>query len=202
VVHDRPAQRLAGAAQASLRSVVGPPAVFGGSALPADFGSTFYREEMEFAFASLLFSEALAAGWSWGLTLCLFAGLHRGRPCEQGRGFIPERGKAALPGSRWLVGTLCPTADPSTVAIVFFDEVGVVFVRCTRMLFGPARRVRGPLPSWLVALGARVRPDGAGRGGHAHLPLPQYHLSGGAAARVGAVDPHGQCHTGHCDGQA
>ncbi len=63
----RMSDRLAGAAHAGLLSVVGPPAVFGGSALPADFGMTACGEEMEFAFANLLFSEALVAGWPWDL---------------------------------------------------------------------------------------------------------------------------------------
>ena len=81
-------------------------------------------------FSTLLFGEALAAGWPWALALRSFAGLGRGRPCGRGRGFILERGKHVHPGSRWLAGSIASTAHPSTVATLFFDEQGVVFVSC------------------------------------------------------------------------
>ena len=63
---------------------------------------------------------------------------------------ITERGKHVLPGSRWLAGSIASAADPSTVATLFFDEHGVVFVSCTRPIFGLAGRVPGALPAWLV----------------------------------------------------
>ena len=147
------------AAEAGLRSVIGPPAIFCGSSLPACFDPAGAGAEMEFAFGALLFGEALAAGWPWDLALRLFSGLRRERPCGQGRCFIPERGKDALAGSRWLTGDLVSAADPSTVASVFFDDAGVVFVSCSRAVFGPARQVRGPLPAWLVQKRTRWLPE-------------------------------------------
>jgi hypothetical protein len=105
---------------------------------------------MEFAFRALLFGEALAPGWPWALALCLFLGLCRGQPCGRGCCFIPERGKEIPAGSRWLAGELVSAADASTVASVFFDDTGVVFVGCSRAIYGSARRTRGPLPAWLV----------------------------------------------------
>ena len=142
-------EKFLAAAEAGLRRVIGPPAVFGGAALPAGF-STALGERMEFAFATLLFGEALAAGWPWPITLRLFAGLRGGQTCDRGRGFVTDRGKGVTAGSRWLVGTLASAADPSTTATVFFDQDGVVFVHCTRAVFGDARLVRGPAPAWLV----------------------------------------------------
>jgi hypothetical protein len=96
---------------------------------------------MDFAFGALLFGEAQEAGWSWALALRLFSDLRRGWPCSRGHCFIPERGKGVLAGSRWLTLELVSAADPSTVASVFFDDAGVVFVGCP---------VRGQLPAWLV----------------------------------------------------
>ncbi len=50
-------------------------------------------------------------------------------------------------------------ADPSTVASVFFDDAGVVFVGCSRAVFGSARHVRAPLPAWLVQKRTRWLPE-------------------------------------------
>ena len=145
--------------ETSLRAAVGWPAVFGGAALPQLFDSAELGEEMDFPLAVLLFGEALTAGWPWSLALRLFAGLRRGRPCGGGYGFIPERGKSTLPGSRWLAGDLVSAADPSVVVTVFFDESEVVFVRCSRSVFGSAKQVRGPVPAWLVQKKTRWVPE-------------------------------------------
>ena len=134
-------------AEAALRTVVSPPAVFGSALLPNFFDPADAGPETDFVFSTLLFGEALAAGWPWPLALRLFAGLGRGRPCGRGRGFIPDRGKLAQPGSRWLAGSIASAADPDTVATLFFDEQGVVFVGCTRPIFGSVRRSGAAQPA-------------------------------------------------------
>ena len=151
--------QLLSEAEAGLHSVVAPPVVFGPATLPADLYSDPSGEPLDFAFSSLLFGEALAAGWPWTLALRLFAGLGRGRACRRGRGFLPDRSKAAPPGSCWLAGSLASAADPATVATVFFDDLGVVYVGCTRPVFGSPARLRGPLPTWLVQSRTRWLPD-------------------------------------------
>jgi hypothetical protein len=152
-------EKLVSDAEAALRTVVSPPAVFGPATLPALFDLAGAGAEMDFAFSTLLFGEALAAGWPWALALRAFAGLGRGWPCGRGRGFIPERGKHAPPGSRWLSGSISSAADPGTVATLFFDEQGVVFVSCTRPIFGPAGRMRDVPPAWLRHARTRFLPE-------------------------------------------
>jgi hypothetical protein len=95
-----------------------------------------------------LLSRLFSLARRWALALRAFAGLGRGWPCGRGRCFIPERGKHVPPGSRWLSGSIS-AADLDTVATLFFDEQGIVFVSCTRPIFGPAGRVRGRHPAWL-----------------------------------------------------
>ena len=84
-------------AESCLRTVIGPPAIFGAASLPTLLDSPDAGSDSDFALAPLLFGEALAAGWPWALALRLFSGLRRGRPCDGGRGFIPERGKSPPP---------------------------------------------------------------------------------------------------------
>jgi hypothetical protein len=80
--------------ESSLRTVIGPPAVFGAASLPLLPSAPLSGELHDFAFAPLLFGgEALAAGWPWALTMRLFAGLWQGLSYDGGLGFIPERGK-------------------------------------------------------------------------------------------------------------
>ena len=85
--------------EASLRTVIGPPAVFGAAPLPLSAASPS-DELSDFAHAPLLFGEALAAGWPWALAMRLFSGLRRGRSCAAGLGFLPERGKDSPPPPR------------------------------------------------------------------------------------------------------
>ena len=82
----------------ALRTVIGPPAVFGASScLPLDALACPSDVVSDFALAPLLFGESLAAGWPWALALRLFSGLRRGRSCDGGLGFLPERGKHSPP---------------------------------------------------------------------------------------------------------
>ena len=76
-------------AEACLRTVIGPPVVFGAAALPTLHDFCDSGPESTFALAPLLFGEALAAGWPWALAMRLFSGLRRGRACDGGHGFIP-----------------------------------------------------------------------------------------------------------------
>ena len=117
-------------AEAALRTVVAPPVVFGSAPLPDLFDPAGACAEMDFVFSTLLFrscfrlcfsEKPLAACWPWARALRLFVGLCRGRPCWRGRGFIPERGKHAVPGSSWLAGSIASEAGPATVATLFFD---------------------------------------------------------------------------------
>ena len=141
-------EKLVCDAEAALRTVVSPPAVFGSATLPALFDLAGAGEEMDFAVSTLLFGEALAAGWPWALALRAFAGLGRGWPCGRGRGFMPERGKHALPGSRWLSGSIASAADPDTVATLFFGP-------------GSSTRRRASSPSTFVSRWtARAFPSG------------------------------------------
>jgi hypothetical protein len=82
--------------ESSLRTVIGPQAVFGAASLPSSASSPS-DEVSDFALAPLLFGEALAAGWPWALAMRLFSGLRRGRSCAAGLGFLPERGKDSPP---------------------------------------------------------------------------------------------------------
>ena len=61
--------KLLCAEEAALRTVVAPPTVFGPAPLPASFDPAGAGEPLDFAFAPLLFGEALAAGWPWALAL-------------------------------------------------------------------------------------------------------------------------------------
>ena len=42
---------------------------------------------------------------------------------------------------------------------VFFDDVGVDYVACTRAVFGSARDGRDPVPAWLVRSKSRFFPE-------------------------------------------
>ncbi len=70
--------------KSSLRSIIGPPAVFGSSSLPSPATSPPDGVVSDFALAPLLFGESLAAGWPWALSLQLVSGLRRGRSCDGG----------------------------------------------------------------------------------------------------------------------
>jgi hypothetical protein len=147
-----------------IDTVIGPPIVFGAASLPALFYDDELGSTTDFSLGSLLFGEALAGGWPWDLALRLFAGLRRGRTCAGGTGFIPERGKPEHPqpppgGVGWLAGRIVSAAEPDVVVTVFFDDVGVGFVECTRAVFGSAADVRGPVPAWLVQKRTRWMPE-------------------------------------------
>jgi hypothetical protein len=88
--------------ETSLRTVIGPSAaaVFGASPLPSAAFASPSDVVSDFALAPLLFGESLAAGWPWTLALRLFSGLRRGRSCDGGLGFLPERGKQSPPPPR------------------------------------------------------------------------------------------------------
>jgi hypothetical protein len=146
--------------EASLRTVIGPPAVFGAALLPLSAASPS-DELSDFAHAPLLFGEALAAGWPWALAMRLFSGLRRGRSCAAGLGFLPERGKdpPTPPGGGWQCGTITSAAEPDVVVTVLFDDVGVGYVSCTRAVFGSAQDGRGPVPAWLVRSKSRFFPE-------------------------------------------
>ena len=148
-------------AEACLRTVVAPPAIFGAASLPTlqdfvDVGSV-----SDFALAPLLFGEALAAGWPWALALRLFSGLRRGRACDGGRGFIPERGKSEPPpgGGGWSAGVIVSEAEPDVRVTVYFSDHEVGFVSCSRPVFGSAADVHGPMPEWLVQTKSRWMPE-------------------------------------------
>ena len=55
-------EKLVCDAEAALRTAVSPPAVFGSASLPILFDPAGAGAEMDFAFSTLLFGEALAAG--------------------------------------------------------------------------------------------------------------------------------------------
>ena len=74
-------------AESRLHLVVGPPAVFGASALPAWARAPAEGPVQPLPLAVLLFGAALRAGWGWALALRLFAGIRDGRVCGKGRGF-------------------------------------------------------------------------------------------------------------------
>ena len=145
--------------EACLRAVIGPTAVFGAASLPTLQDFLEPGAESDFALAPLLFGEALAAGWPWALAMRLFSGLRRGRPCDRGHGFIPERGKCTTPppGGGWLAGEI--VSEPDVKVTVYFDDAGVGFVRCSRAVFGTAADAHGPMPDWLVQTRSRWMPD-------------------------------------------
>ncbi len=146
--------------ESSLRSVIGPPALFGPSSLPTPAPLLLLGEAFDFTLAPLLFGEALAAGWPWALAMRVFAGLRRGRSYDGGLGFIPERGKhhQPPPGGAWHCGTIASSAEPDVVVTVYFDDDGAALLRCTRAVFGSASDARGPVPAWLVPSRSRFLP--------------------------------------------
>ena len=148
-------------AEACLRTVIGPPVVFGAAALPTLHDFCDSGPESTFALAPLLFGEALAAGWPWALAMRLFSGLRRGRACDGGHGFIPERGKPLQPppGGGWLAGEIASAAEPDVRVTVYFDDAGVGLVHCTRAVFGSAADVHGPVPAWLTHSKSRWMPE-------------------------------------------
>ncbi len=158
------ASRLLCAAVADLHAAIGPPDTFRGPPLPASFDPAGARAEMEFAFGAPLLGEALAAGRSRTPALRLFSVLRRGRPRGRGLGFVPERSKGVLAGSRRLTGDLVSMADPSTVASALFSDAGIVFGSGSRAAPGPARHVRDPPPASVVQKQTRRLPE------HARLP--------------------------------
>ena len=120
------AERVADA-EARLSLVVGPPAIVGGSEVPAWGREPVNGGPRPFPLAVLLFGAALRAGWAWYLALKLFAGLKVGWPCGGGRSFVPERGKGKPPtgrdlAGRWLVSRLASQTDPGSVVTVYFDS--------------------------------------------------------------------------------
>ena len=146
----------------ALRTVIGPPAVFGASScLPLDALACPSDVVSDFALAPLLFGESLAAGWPWALALRLFSGLRRGRSCDGGLGFLPERGKHSPPppGGGWSCGTISSAADPDVMVTVYFNDAGVGYVSCTRAVFGSDKDGRGPVPAWLVRSKSRWLPE-------------------------------------------
>ena len=136
-------------AEERLRAVVGPDIIFGSSRLPPLFEDRRSGVDIDCPLAIQLFGAAVAAGWPWALALRVFASLKRGQSCGGGHGFIPERGKGVLPSSAWLSSQLASTADPLAVASIFFDADAIVFISCTRAVFGDPSVLRGPTPAWL-----------------------------------------------------
>ena len=49
--------------------------------------------------------------------------------------------------------------EPEVVVTVFFDDVGVGYVSCTRAVFGSVQDGRGPVPAWLVRSKSRFFPE-------------------------------------------
>ena len=132
-------------AEARLSLVIGPPAIVGGSVIPAWGREPVDGGPRPFPLAVLLFGAALRAGWAWPLALRLFTGLKAGWPCGGGRGFVPERGKGLPPpgrdlAGRWLVSRLASQTDPGSVVSVYFDTSRVAFVECSKPVFAPIRR--------------------------------------------------------------
>ena len=132
-------------AEARLSLVVGPPAIVGGSVIPAWGREPVDGGPRPFPLAVLLFGAALRAGWAWPLAVRLFTGLKAGWPCGGGRGFVPERGKGLPPpgrdlAGRWLVSRLASQTDPGSVVSVYFDTSRVAFVECSKPVFAPIRR--------------------------------------------------------------
>ena len=132
-----------------LLSVIAPPAVFGRASLPVQLHLDGDGVPFACPLTALLFGSALEAGWPWHLALRLFSGLRRGVACGGGHGFIPERGKLPDPGSSWLASTLSSSAEPGVSVTLFFDEHDIVFISCTRAVFGDPALLRGPVPPWL-----------------------------------------------------
>ena len=134
-------------AEARLGLVAGNPVVFGSGRVGAVDLQGCIGPAHPFPLSTLLFGAALGAGWPWAQSLALFTGLRCGWPTEGGRGFIPERGKLVLAnrgrGIRWLCGELTSKMDPAAVVTIFFDTSGIVFVRCTRVIFRLGGRAGG-----------------------------------------------------------
>ncbi len=79
--------------EASLCTVISPPAILGAASLPTPCIPPLLDEVSDFALAPLLFREALAAGWPWVLVMLLLSGLQSGRSCDCCIRFILERCK-------------------------------------------------------------------------------------------------------------
>ena len=149
-------------AESRLRLVVGPPAVFGASALPAWARAPAEGPVQPLPLAVLLFGAALRAGWGWALALRLFAGIRDGRVCGKGRGFVQVSGARVPPpeldrSGGWLVSRLVSLTDQDSVDTVYFDYGGIAFVECSSPVFAPRRR-----------------PPAAGSGGRVTRFLPSY----------------------------
>ena len=142
-----------------IRTVVAPPIIFGSATLPAAFKPAAGGPLVECALSNLFFGAAIQLGWPWALALRLFAGLRRGRTCAGGSGFIPERGKPVAADGRCMSAALASEADPGVVATVFFDDDGIIFVSCTRAVFGTPGQLRGPVPAWLSQRSSRWLPE-------------------------------------------
>jgi hypothetical protein len=83
-------------AEAALRTVVAPPAVFGSARLPDFFDPASAGAEMDFLFATLLFGEALAAGSKGRLRAFGVGGLRLRR--QPPRAAARPAGAVRLPG--------------------------------------------------------------------------------------------------------
>ncbi len=100
----------------------------------------------DFVFAPFLFEKVLAACWPWALATRLFLGLRRGRSCDGGLGFIPERGKQSHPPSGgWQCDTIVSLAEQDVAVTVFFDNEGLGLVHCSCAVFGSASDVHSIL---------------------------------------------------------
>ena len=140
-----------------LRSLVGPPAVFGPGALPYLSAPDDPPGRTRFPHTAVLFAAALANGWPWSLALQLFAGVLLGSFCNRGFGFITSYGLRLSPeqlhAGRWLVGHVNDQSCSGTPVSVFFDDNAVVFFQSNKSL-----RVERPAPpSGRAAAAARRR---------------------------------------------
>ena len=139
-------EKLVCYAETALRKGVAPPVVFG-SAQPPDLFDPAGPVRRWTSCFQLCFSARL---WPPADRGRLFVELGRGRPCGRGRGFIPESGESTLcrAAADWRA-PLPLLLNRHTGATLVFDEQGVVFVSCSRPIFG--------LPRWVRA---RNRVDG------------------------------------------
>ncbi len=132
--------------ESSLRTVIGHPVIFGSAPLPAA-ATSFPGDLSTFALAPLLFGEALAAGWPWALSMLLFSGLLEGQSCDGLPGLHPGAQQAArtFPSGGWQCCMITSEADPDVTVTLYFDDVGVGYVSCTRVVLGAAADGRGPV---------------------------------------------------------
>jgi hypothetical protein len=143
----------------ALRSVIAPPAVFGAATLPPLVEVVDIGLAMDCALAVPLFGAALSAGWPWPLSLLLFTGLRTGRPCGAGHGFVPSSTIPPLGGAPCLSSTLASDLEPDIRMTVFFIDSAIVFLQCSRAVFGSPSSTRGPVPPWLTRNNSRWLPD-------------------------------------------